>query len=179
MKKLSVFALLLLIHCAPKEPSLGRLDVSFQFNKPESDVEPSYQLAVWLEDVDENYIKTLFLSEYLSYGGYNDTTICPNWNSKADWANAPMHDYDAVTRATPPIGENLLEFDLDTLNIQPGEYLCCVQAHLIEDYNITFKSKIKLNHEGRATSEAQYEPRAYDGAETFLANVTATIVKEK
>ena len=140
MKKLYVLALLLLLHCSQK-PS-GTLLVSFQFNPAEGDVEPSYQLAVWLEDVNENYIKTLFLSEYLSYGGYNDSTICPNWNAKADWDNAPMEAYDAVTAATPPVGENVLTFALDTLNINLGEYLCCVQAHLIENYNITFKNRI-------------------------------------
>jgi hypothetical protein len=171
-----LFASFLMLQCAQKSP--GTLQVAFQFNKAEGDVEPSYQLAVWLEDVNENYVTTLFLSEYLSYGGYNDTTICPNWNAKADWDNAPMEAYDAVTRATPPVGENVLEFALDTVNVELGEYLCCVQAHLIENYNITFKTKINLKAEGQATTDAIYEPKVYAGAEHFLANVTARVVKE-
>lgn len=155
------------------------LQVAFQFNGAEGDVEPSYQLAVWLEDLDESYVSTLFLSEYLSYGGYNDTTICPAWNSKADWDNAPMEAYDAVTAATPPVGNNLLEFAFDTLNVEPGDYLCCVQAHLIENYNITFKNKVNFKIEGETAGEAVYEPEAYKGAETFLANVSARVFKKE
>lgn len=179
MKKVALLlSFLLIVQCAPHKKSLGTLHVFFQFNKAEGDVEPSYQLAIWLEDAQEHYAKTLFLSEYLSYGGYNDSTICPAWNSQADWDKAPMEAYDAVTRATPPLGDNVFEFGLDTLGVEPGEYWCCVQAHLIEEYNILFKNKIEIGQTGESTSDPVFEPKAYPGAETILANVTARIFKE-
>lgn len=151
--------------------------MSFQFNPAQGDVEPSYQIAIWLEDADEQYVKTLLLSEYLSYGGYNDTTICPAWNSQADWDNAPMEDYDAVTRATPPVGNNLYAFSLDTLGLEHGDYFCCVQAHIIEDYNILFKQKLNTRKYEQTTSDAIYDPRSYSGAEVVLANVSSQLLK--
>jgi len=178
-KLILILAALLFLHCAPQKKSLGILQVSFQFNKAKSDVDPSYQIAIWLEDSAENYVKTLFLSEYLSYGGYNDSTICPNWNSKAAWDKAPMDEYDAVTHPTPPVGDNMFEFGLDSLGIESGDYFCCVQAHLIENYNILYKNKINLNRVGATSGDAEYEPSVYEGAEAVLTNVTARIIKEQ
>ena len=167
------------MHCAPKKSPMNVLQVSFQFSRATGDVEPSYQTAIWLED-EEGYVKTLLLSEYLSYGGYNDSTICPSWNSKADWGNAPMDAYDAVTRATPPLGDHLYLFDLDTLNVEPGEYWCCLQTHIIEDYNILFKNKIKTTEPSEEVqSDAVFIPSAYPGAEQVLTHVMARVVKKQ
>jgi hypothetical protein len=173
---LFLVALLFLLRCTADSPK-GTLQISFQFNPAQRDVEPSYQIAIWLEDADEQYVKTLLLSEYLSYGGYNDTTICSAWNSQADWDNAPMQAYDAVTRATPPVGDNLVAFALDTLELEHGEYFCCVQAHVIEDYNILFKQKMNTRKYAQTTSDPIYDPQAYAGAEDVLANVTTQLVK--
>ena len=156
---------------------MGTLQINFQFNKAEGDIEPSYQTAIWLEDIEGHYVKTLFLSEYLSYGGYNDSTICPAWNSQSDWDNAPMEAYDAVTRATPPLGEHLYQFGLDSLDLTPGDYFCNIQVHLIEDYNILFKNKLDISTCGETTSDAIFEPGAYSGAEMVLAQVIFRIDK--
>lgn len=165
--------------CAKKQ-SLGTLQVTFTFNQATGDVEPSFQTAVWLEDADSHYVKTLFLSEYLSYGGYNDSTICPAWNSLADWGHAPMKAYDAVTRATPPLGVKFLHFNLDSLALPPGAYLCCVQTHIIEDYNILFKNRIDIGRTGNETTfPAIYAPNAYPGAENILADVKTVILKNE
>ena len=89
---LMFFILVLCIGCA-KTPNLGIIQIQFTFHEATADLVPSYQTSIWLEDGQNNYMKTLFLSEYLSYGGYNDSTICPAWNSVADWDNAPMESF--------------------------------------------------------------------------------------
>ena len=87
MKKYSLLllAVLFLFNCDHQEKgkSSEKLEIAFQFNPSEDrNVEPSYQLAVWLEDPEAAYIKTLFVSDYLSIGGYNDSSICPEWSRK-------------------------------------------------------------------------------------------------
>ncbi len=38
------------------------------------------QHFLWLKKPDGTFAKTLFVSEYLSYGGYNHPEICPDWS---------------------------------------------------------------------------------------------------
>ena len=66
------------------EPAGGTIEVSFLFLKAEGAV-PSYQTAIWLENEEGRYFKTLFLSEYLSLGGFNHEYVCPDWVKQADW----------------------------------------------------------------------------------------------
>ncbi len=139
----------------PAAPS-GRLDISFQFNNPES-LDPSYQLAVWLE-TDADSIRTLFVSEYLSYGGYNDTTICPRWSKQADWDHSTDEEFDAVTGATPPLGANTLSFDLDTLNLQPGNYRLFLQTHVEAETNVLARSNLDFEQPFVNEPESLAEP---------------------
>jgi len=60
-----------------------KLEVTFQLNQMENFV-PSNQLVIWLERPDGSFVKTLFISEYLAYGGYNLPEICSDWTSKAN-----------------------------------------------------------------------------------------------
>ena len=51
--------------------------------------DPSYQTTIWLEDDNGKLLKILFVSDYLSYGGFVHPMICPTWAKQADWENAP------------------------------------------------------------------------------------------
>lgn len=154
----------------------GKLEITFTFNKAENEnIEPSYQLAVWLEDEKGKYVETLQLADYLSYGGYNDTTICPAWLKHTNWDTVSMAKTDAVTRATPPVGLDTLLFDINLEKYIPGTYQYCIQAHIIENYNIQYIGKIKIGKQpDESTATANYTPRPYKGAESVLADVKAT-----
>ena len=158
MKRLSLLiCLAVLAGCSPhpKAPS-GLLEISFQFNDPDS-FDPSFQLAVWLES-EADSIHTLFVSEYLSYGGYNDTTICPHWSKQADWDHSTDEEFDAVTRATPPLGANTLSFDLDTLNLQPGNYQLWMQTHVEAETNVLVSSDLNFREPFASQPEPVAEP---------------------
>ena len=66
------------------KPKIGFLEITYELNEI-TEMEPSYQIAVWLEDENHAYVRSLFVSEYLSYGGYNLKEICSDWNKKVDW----------------------------------------------------------------------------------------------
>ena len=135
------------------DPAPGALEVSFLFNKAEG-VVPSYQIAIWLETETGEYVKTLFVSEYLSGGGFGHGDVCPDWVKQANWEKAEESEFDAVTRPTPPMGARTLKFDCRKRGIAPGTYRFCVQAHIVEKYNILYRGTIVV---GEPASEAAGE----------------------
>jgi hypothetical protein len=170
------FLSVLLIQCGTEsqKSAKGRLTISYQLRAADSLV-PSFQTAIWLEDLEGNYLKSVLVSEYLSYGGYNDTTICTNWIKKAGWDSVSLETFDAVTVATPPVGENSLEIDCRTANLAVGRYRFCVQTHIIEEYNIMCSGVIDIGDmESERRGEPEYLPARHPDADRVLENVKAT-----
>jgi len=161
------------------QPTGGTLEITFHFNKAE-EVVPSYQIAIWLESEEGEFVKTLFVSQYLAGSGILHEGICPDWVKQAHWEKVDESEFDAVAGATPPIGANTLKFDCQSKGILPGTYRFCVQAHINENYNILYRGKIAVGHdasEGRA--EAFYSPKKHPLAAEILCDVRATYVPGK
>ncbi len=151
----------------------GVLSIFYQLNETPG-VASSYQTVIWLENAKGNYLKSVLVSEYLSYGGYNKPKICPTWSRAANWRNVSQVEFDAVTAATPDIGQNTVIIDRKQQNLPPGLYFYCVQTHIIEDYNILYRGKITIG-KGNTESIAKvtYMPGKRPGTERCLSNVKA------
>ncbi|RPI27824.1 MAG: DUF2271 domain-containing protein [Acidobacteria bacterium] len=155
------------------EPADGTLDITYAFAAAEG-LEPSYQIAIWLEKEDGEFAKTLFISEYLAYGGFNDPTICPAWTTVAGWDKATEAEYDAVSKPTPPIGSHTLKVDCKQRGIEPGTYVYAVQAHIIENFNISYRGKITIGGEGNEdTAVVTYTPSKHEKADKVIHSVSA------
>ncbi len=140
------------------------VDLSFTLNEKE-DYSRSDQLVIWLEKPDGSFVKSLFVSEYLSYGGYNDPDICPDWSSNTDWEMASQEEFDAVTGATPAIGAVNMQFSLSADEVPKGEYIIFLAVHLIEDYHEIYQRKILISRKGdEGKLELSYKPGKYHGA---------------
>jgi hypothetical protein len=152
----------------------GTLEIFFTLNKPAGELEPSYQTAIWLEDITGNYTKSLLVSEYLSYGGYNNATICPAWRTEADWDNVSDEEFDAVTQATPDAAPNILKIDCKEHRILPGLYKYFVQTHIQEKYNILYFGYIEMGVKSNEnTAVAKYYPVKQPIAGNVLSEVRA------
>ncbi|RPJ64037.1 MAG: DUF2271 domain-containing protein [Acidobacteria bacterium] len=158
------------------EPADGTLLISYAFSTAQ-DLEPSYQIAIWLEKEDGQFVRTLFISEYLAYGGFNDPTICPDWTKIAEWDKATEAEYDAVSKPTPPIGSNTLKLDCKARGIEPGTYVYCVEVHIVENFNILYKGKIAIGA-GAAedTAVATYIPSKHESAANVIHGVAAKYI---
>lgn len=95
--------------------------VSYQM-KDVKEIIPSYQLTIWLEKSDGTFAKTLFISEYLAYGGYLEYGICSSWTNKANWDNVTKEELDAVSDATPEPGDVRLELEFNLDELPDGEF---------------------------------------------------------
>lgn len=161
----------------PTDGSLGRLEISFTLtgaNDLGLEFEPSYQTVVWLEDEAGVYVKTLLVSEYLSYGGYEEPEICPRWSRSSDWGNVSETLFDSVTQATPPVGANRIAVDCSDEKLEAGVYHYCVQTHIMEEDNILFRGRIEIG--GAATESraaASRSPDKHPAARNLLCDVNA------
>ena len=149
----------------------GYIELTYDFNAPKT-IEPSFQTVIWLENAQGKYIKSLLVSEYLSFGGYEDTLICPDWNGLVDWENMSDEEYDAITAATPPVGSNTFKIDCSKEKLLPDEYRVCIQTHIRDEYNILYCGKIEI---GKNAQEGKvkriYIPNLLPETENVLTNV--------
>lgn len=165
---------LLFTGCDKSEFVTGFLEIEYQLIPGQSEVVPSYQTVIWLEDQRGDYVKSLLVSEYLSYGGYHDSTICPTWQAQVDWDNVPEAEFEAVTRATPPIGMNHLKIELAPIQLPPGNYRFLVETHIQEKYNVLYAGEIELGRKpNESSATVQYVPTEHPLAGEVLRNVKA------
>lgn len=121
-----------------------KFEFRFHLNDIQSFV-PSDQIVIWLENSDSTLVKTLFVSEYLSYGGYNIPEICTQWSSKANWNDATKEEFDAVTGATPGTGDVSLRLECPASIVPEGKYLVFVEVHLVDEYNELYSGEITIS----------------------------------
>jgi len=158
------------------DPADGTLQISYAFSTAEG-LEPSYQVALWLEREDGQFVKTLFISEYLAYGGFTDPTICPEWSKVAGWDKATEAEYDAVSKPTPPIGSNTLKVDCKARGIEPGTYVYCAEVHIVENFNILYKGKLAIGGAAAEdTAVPTYIPKKHESAATVIHSVSAKYI---
>jgi hypothetical protein len=153
-----------------------KFDISFNLNNIQSFV-PSNQIAIWLEMPDSSYVRTLFLSEYLSYGGYNIREICYDWSSKTKWDEVTKEEFDAVTSATPRVGEVRLKLECPATLVPEGKYLIFIEVHLVNEYNELYSGELTISGKKNVTDlKVNYRPEKYPKKTEgdILSNVKVT-----
>jgi len=160
------------------QPAQGTLEISFLFNNAQG-VVPSYQLAIWLEDLQGKYVKTLFVSNWLAGAGIGLDVVCPDWVRQANWDKVEEEEFDATTRPTPPIGSNTLKFNCPERKIAAGSYRFSVQAHIVENYNILYRGTILIGKDSsEGVGEAFFSPKRHPMASDILNGVRARYLAE-
>jgi len=139
----------------------NKLEITYTLMEGE-DFVPSRQTAIWLEKPDGTFVKTLFVSEYMAFGGYLVPGICPDWTSKSGWKKVDQKEFDAVTGATPRAGKVKMKLVLPSGQIPAGEYVLLMEVHLVEEYNVLCKSRIDLaGGKCRKAMDIKYIPEKY------------------
>lgn len=117
---------------AQEGKSQGILEISFDFTRQRTIA--SNQYAVWIEDVQGNLVRTLFVTGFTGRGGYLRRPDClPTWVKKANPASRAPQEIDAITGATPKSGTQLYTWDgRDEKGnfVPPGTYRFVIEATL-------------------------------------------------
>ena len=81
----------------------GMLTITFDYEKQSGSA--SNQYAVWIEDMNGNYINTIYATQWTAKGGYKNRpdsiALCVD---KSDLASMPDYYVDAISGATPRAG---------------------------------------------------------------------------
>ena len=157
--------LLMLAGCAspPAAPAetasqeVGTLCITFEFQKQSGHA--SNQFAVWIEDANRNYVKTLYATKFTATGGYkNRPDSLSTWVSNSDLAN--MSDVDTITGATPKSGKLAYTWDLTDQKgnaVPDGPYRFVVEGALRWKNHVLYTGDIEIGGKpASATATAKY-----------------------
>jgi len=94
----------------------GRLlEISFSYSKQR--LIASSQFAFWIEDMDGNYIDTLYVTQWTARGGYSYRPLSlPIWVSAAQPSGIGTVEMDAISGATPRSGSYYIYWDFTDRN---------------------------------------------------------------
>lgn len=154
------------------------LEFTFHVNN-KIGIQPSYQMAIWLEKPDGTYVKTLYISDYVSFGGFNHKEVCPNWSIKSGWERVSGDIVDAVTGATVSTGDQNMVFECSKKQIPPGEYKYFIEVHLLENYNELYSGVIVVGKEDvESVPNVVYIPEKHPKAGDILSDITVRCKKK-
>ena len=149
---------------APVTPS-GEVIVTFDYTKISGSA--SNQWAIWIEDMDGNYINTVFATKWTAVGGHKTRPdSIAVWVEKSDIASMPDYYVDAISGATPKAGSQSYSWNLKDINgdtVSPGEYKVFVEGTLRWKNYVLYSGVITLD--GNAVTveaDAEYVYEASD-----------------
>lgn len=189
---MAMVALALFTGCAAPVEAQRNSDIvfiTFDFQKQQGYA--SNQFAVWVEDVDGNLVKTLYVTKFTAKGGFEQRPdAIPVWVERAGIAQGG--EIDAVTGATPKSGNVSIVWDLTNesgVRVADGTYRYFVEGTLRWKNHVLFTGEITLD--GSATTSeatAGYTYAASDDADALteasvenamITGVTAAYIPPK
>ena len=158
--------------------TLGKVDITFNYGKQQG--MGSNQFAVWIEDANGKYIKTLGVTKLVATKGYKTREMAlVNWVKKAKRSDLTDKQVEAITTATPSTGKQKYEWDCTDAKGNPvvaGEYSYVVEAtRYMEDYDL-FSGKILV---GSKTVTSKAAIKVFGDAEknkNMITDVSAEFI---
>jgi hypothetical protein len=121
-------------------------ELSFIFSRRSGSA--SNQFAVWIEDHQGKYIKTLYATRYTANGGWRRrATSIPMWVRQSGLADMTQPQIDTMSGATPRDGELSYVWDGTDMhgNIVPaGEYVMILEGTLRWSNQVYYRAPIIL-----------------------------------
>jgi len=126
-----------------------RLEITFSYSKQR--MVASSQYAFWIEDMDGNYIDTIFVTQWTAQGGFSYRPLSiPLWVSVADPSNMSPQEIDAVSGATPSSGDYKLIWDFTDRNGDPAtgtQFRYFIEGTLNNNDDVIFSGIINAGNE--------------------------------
>jgi hypothetical protein len=140
----------------------------------------SNQVAVWIENENGVFVKTIFVTDYTTrrQGWKIRRRSLVNWAKAADLKNKPQPDIDAMACATPKAGRLSLVWDLKDaagVPVPAGIYLYRIEGCLHDENNMLWTGKIRVGGGGKESqATCTYYPEGADKlGRTLVSDVSA------
>ncbi|MCL2374686.1 MAG: DUF2271 domain-containing protein [Treponema sp.] len=121
-------------------------EVSFAFTRQSG--RASNQFAVWVEDAQGRYVRTLYATRWTANGGWNRRpTSIPEWVSRSNLAAKSRAQVDAASGATPRTGTVTHVWDgadSDGNAVPPGDYVIYVEGTLRWENQVLFRAPLTI-----------------------------------
>ena len=128
-----------------QEQTGRRLEIYFSYDKLL--LVASSQYAFWIEDMDGNYVDTLYVTQWTAQGGYRSRPkSIPVWVA-ARPVDMLSSEIDAVAGATPKPGDYLVVWDFTDRNGNPvtgTKYRYIIEATLYNDEYVIYTDVITI-----------------------------------
>lgn len=111
----------------------------------------SNQYAFWIEDMDGNYVDTLYVTRYTAGEGYRRRPkSIPKWVSAANPNDMRSSEIDAITGATPKPGDYVVYWDFTDGKgelVAGTEYRYFIEGTMFMDDDVLYSGIIKVGEE--------------------------------
>jgi len=179
MKRFVFFALLTAVFLANAAAQQAAAELTFTFTRMNGSA--SNQYAIWIEDTNGRFIKTLYATRYTANGGWrNRPTSIPIWVGRSGLSRMNNTQIDAVTGATPRTGSLTYRWDgTDSQGaaVPNGNYILFLEGTLRWENHVLYSAPIRL---GRGP-EAAYVSVEYTGDpgadRAMIGNVTVRTLR--
>ena len=133
-------------------------ELTFNFSRQTGPA--SNQYAVWIEDAQGNYVKSLYASRWTANGGYSRRpTSIPLWIKQSGRPNMTSAQVDAVSGATPGNGPVMHIWDGTDTNgaaVPDGNYVMILEGTLRWENQVYYRAPIALG-QSEATAQVSVE----------------------
>jgi hypothetical protein len=145
----------------------------------------SNQYAVWIEDGNGRFIKTLFVTNFAGKraGWKIRPQTLPIWQEAANVKALAQNQVDAVSGATQKNGKYSVTWDLRDANgdlVPDGDYRYLVEGSIFWENRVLWTGTIIVGSESRTTrAVAAYSPADAAKEGLVISDVSATYVPAK
>jgi len=145
---------------AQQATSQQAAEITFSYTKLSGSA--SNQFAIWIENAQGQYIKTLYATRYTANGGWKrrESSI-PVWVKQSGLSNMTSAQIDAVSGATPRTGTITYTWDgTDSrgVAVPAGDYVIILEGTLRWENQVYYRAPIRLgNGSAAATVNVEYK----------------------
>ncbi|MDR0568692.1 MAG: DUF2271 domain-containing protein [Spirochaetaceae bacterium] len=150
------------IHAGAAAQSAGKVEVSLNFARQNGFA--TNQFAIWVEDAQGRFVKTLYATQFTASGGWKTREqSLPLWVKQSGISRQSQNTSakaDAVTGPTPKDGSLKYSWDATDSNnraLPAGEYRIFVEASLRNENRVLYTANIRLGGSpGQITPQPSY-----------------------
>jgi len=149
-----LFIALILTAAAAQQTQAPAAEITFTFTRQSGSA--SNQFAVWIENAQGQYVKTVYATRYTAGGGWKRrASSIPVWVKQSGLSGMTNAQVDALTGATPRAGALTYTWDgTDSRGapVSAGDYVIILEGTLRWENQVYYRAPIRL---GQGASAAQ------------------------
>ncbi|RCV50132.1 DUF2271 domain-containing protein [Marinitenerispora sediminis] len=160
----------------PAADTLGLVAVSYQLNRlPQL---ASNQIAIWIEDEDGEYVRTLFATSFTANGGYARRPMSLSlWRETSGWESASQAEVESASRPAQPSGRHTVYWDgadRDGRPVPAGRYTYRIEGNIRWENRVLHSGTITVGDQPDSSSaQVEYLPAGAAREGELLADVGA------